>query len=131
MITAPLYMADFKLIANGNDKISPEFIYNEHKQSLDYIDMCLSNCTGKAVVITHHSPSILSVNEKYEGEESNAFYYSSLEEFIEKHRPVLWTHGHMHDNIKYDLFGTKVVCNPRGYIGDLNPTFDPLKVVVI
>jgi hypothetical protein len=30
---------------------------------------------------------------------------------------VLWTHGHMHDPFDYMIGSTRVVCNPRGYLG--------------
>ena len=31
---------------------------------------------------------------------------------------VLWTHGHMHDPLDYMIGDTRVVCNPRGYVGE-------------
>lgn len=40
----------------------------------------------------------------------------------------LWIHGHTHDSFDYLLNGTRVVCNPRGYVKDgvnENPRFDP------
>jgi hypothetical protein len=42
-------------------------------------------------------------------------------------RAVLWIHGHMHHSVDYDVRGTRVVCNPRGYLTDgrnENPRFD-------
>jgi hypothetical protein len=29
----------------------------------------------------------------------------------------VWVHGHMHDPFDYTLGETRVICNPRGYIG--------------
>jgi len=29
----------------------------------------------------------------------------------------LWTHGHMHNASDYMIGETRVVCNPRGYVG--------------
>jgi hypothetical protein len=29
----------------------------------------------------------------------------------------VWTHGHTHDEFKYTIGETTVVCNPRGYHG--------------
>jgi hypothetical protein len=30
---------------------------------------------------------------------------------------VLWTHGHTHEDFDYMIGTTRVVCNPRGYVG--------------
>ena len=39
-------------------------------------------------------------------------------------RAALWIHGHMHDSFDYEINGTRVVCNPRGYTPfELNPDF--------
>ena len=47
-------------------------------------------------------------------------------------RPALWVHGHMHESYDYEAYGTRVVCNPRGYAPDaLNPDFRPDLVVDI
>jgi hypothetical protein len=40
----------------------------------------------------------------------------------------LWTHGHTHHEFEYVIGETKVVCNPRGYIGyEANATNFKLK----
>jgi hypothetical protein len=31
-----------------------------------------------------------------------------------------WVHGHTHSNFNYEVEGTKVVCNPRGYAKTFN-----------
>jgi hypothetical protein len=44
----------------------------------------------------------------------------------------LWIHGHTHDNFDYESMGTRVICNPRGYVtyrGAENFDFDPKLVV--
>jgi predicted phosphodiesterase len=30
----------------------------------------------------------------------------------------LWIHGHTHDPFDYEINGTRVICNPRGYPGE-------------
>jgi len=57
-------------------------------------------------------------------------YASRLENLICAHEPALWVHGHLHDSVDYQLCETRVVCNPRGYLGHaLNPNFNPSFVV--
>ena len=49
-------------------------------------------------------------------------------------RACLWVHGHTHDSFDYTINGTRVVCNPRGYVIDgvnENARFDPDLVIAI
>ena len=49
-------------------------------------------------------------------------------------RACLWVHGHLHDSSNYEINGTRVLCNPRGYAKDglnENQSFDPLLTVEI
>ena len=49
-------------------------------------------------------------------------------------RVALWVHGHTHDSFDYEVAGTRVLCNPRGYARDgvnENAAFDPALVVSI
>ena len=48
----------------------------------------------------------------------NGGYSSDLDEFILGHPQIrLWTHGHTHEPFDYIIGSTRIVCNPRGYIG--------------
>jgi hypothetical protein len=50
----------------------------------------------------------------------NGGYASNLSEFILDHpRIKAWTHGHMHQQFDYMVGDTRVVCNPRGYPGEV------------
>lgn len=72
---------------------------------------------NKTVVITHHSPSYLSVVEKYQGDPINAGYHNSIEELVMDFGAKYWFHGHVHDSVDYELGNTRVMTNPRGYVG--------------
>ncbi|MEE9492215.1 MAG: hypothetical protein V3W04_02390 [Gammaproteobacteria bacterium] len=51
---------------------------------------------------------------------------------MDKPRVVLWVHGHMHDPFDYDVYGTRVVCNPRGYApAQLTEGFKPDLVIEV
>jgi predicted phosphodiesterase len=46
----------------------------------------------------------------------------------------VWIHGHTHDSFDYSRNGTRVVCNPRGYVtrrGAENNEFDPALIVEV
>ena len=81
---------------------------------------------GATVVVTHHAPSRRSIHPRFAGTLLNVCFASDADHL--GGRPALWIHGHVHDSFDYDLRGTRVVCNPRGYARDgvpENPAFDP------
>ena len=83
---------------------------------------------GPTVVITHHAPSARSVHPRFAGSPLNACFVSNAEALAGGGRASLWIHGHTHDSFDYRLDGTRIVCNPRGYVKDgvtENARFDP------
>jgi Icc-related predicted phosphoesterase len=80
-------------------------------------------------VVTHHLPHAMSIHEKYQRSALNPAFASDLSELV--CAPVaLWIHGHTHESMDYTLAGTRVVCNPRGYLPDEpNPGFEAGLVV--
>jgi Icc-related predicted phosphoesterase len=55
---------------------------------------------------------------RYANDPLNPAFASRLESLIEEYQPALWIHGHTHDPCDYELFRTRIVCNPRGYPGE-------------
>lgn len=87
---------------------------------------------GPTVVITHHAPSQRSIHPRFEGSAVNACFVSNCEDLMGKGRVALWIHGHTHNSFDYQVNGTRVLCNPRGYVQDgtlENPAFNPQLVV--
>jgi len=87
---------------------------------------------GPTVVVTHHAPSRRSIHPRFDGSLLNACFVSDAEALLGGGRAALWIHGHTHDSFDYEVDGTRVVCNPRGYAkGGVpeNPRFDPDFVV--
>jgi len=90
---------------------------------------------GKTIVVTHHGPHRLSLAERYANDRVSAGFISDLPMLVRA--PVaLWVHGHTHTSFDYAVNGTRVVCNPRGYIDRRtrqpeNPAFAWDKVVEI
>jgi hypothetical protein len=96
---------------------SPEDSVEDHKKMLNYIDHATRD-PGSYIVIGHHCPSEQSVADMYKGNLLNGAFRSKLDDFIEA-RPQIryWLHGHTHYNFNYWIGETRVVCNPRGYVG--------------
>jgi hypothetical protein len=91
----------------------------------DYISTVIDNRraqgerSDRVIVVGHHSPSRQSTHPRYQTEFlMNGCYSSDLEAFILDHPEIrLWTHGHTHEDFDYMIGTTRVVCNPRGYVG--------------
>jgi len=69
----------------------------------------------KIVFVTHHAPSLASVEERYLKDLLTPSYASDLTALMGEGGPRLWVHGHVHHKVDYRVGGTRVVCNPRGY----------------
>lgn len=123
-------MSDFKQIRNSTfGRLHPEQVLELHTKTRQFLDESLQKpFSGKTVVVTHHAPSVKSVHARclHAPEHLNAAYASDLERLVGGGLPALWMHGHTHDSLDYDLYGTRVVCNPRGYVGhEMNFDFNP------
>jgi predicted phosphodiesterase len=117
-------MNDFRVIRNdqkGYTALKPADVAHRHRDTLDYFRLVLDqNRDRRCVVVGHHGPSFLSVNEKYRNEYiMNGAYHSDLSEFIlDRPQIQLWVHGHTHHPFDYQIGETRIVCNPRGYHTD-------------
>jgi Icc-related predicted phosphoesterase len=114
-------MSDFKIIKNDKNNyhsLHPDDVIVRHNKSLEFIKNTVANTSKKIVVVTHHAPSDMSVADCYKGDTlMNGAYRSNLEDFVMDSNINLWCHGHTHHAFDYVLGDTRVVCNPRGYIG--------------
>ena len=123
---------DLMLDENGNlilesvnhyqkpSRLQPEDVVVEFDNMVDFIEKTVQDKHDhKFVVVGHHAPSKISTKPWYKDDFlMNGAYSSDLNEFIlERPQIKLWTHGHTHDEFDYMIGETRVVCNPRGYIG--------------
>lgn len=113
-----------------SDKMHPRFAMAVFQDTVDKLKTFLDEHKGdRVVVISHHAPSPLSINEKYQHDyHMNGGYCSHLTEFILDHPQInVWVHGHMHDPVDYMIGTTRVLANPRGYKGheEQADLFDP------
>jgi len=128
MHNAATAMNDYNGVKNTDDTVSwkflPKHALRDHQKMRSYLQAVCDNyresgrTDNRVVVVTHHAPSRLSIHEKYAHDNlMNGNFYSDLNEFILANPQIqLWIHGHMHDPFDYGLGGTRVVCNPRGYV---------------
>jgi len=118
----------------GQNMLVPELTALRHKGSVDWLERKLKKgIPEKTVVITHHGPHGNSVPLHYKTDPLSAAYASDLTRLMG--RSALWIHGHIHHSVDYEVSGTRVVSNPKGYMhkngGYENPAFNPSFVVEV
>lgn len=136
MMHADAEISDFRQIKvndprTGWQRFKPRTAHALNRVTVDYLDAALAEpFDGPTVVVTHFLPSERSIAPKYKGGHLNPYFASNLETLIERHQPALWIHGHTHESCDYGVGGTRVVCNPRGYVpAEPNPDFSPALVI--
>jgi Icc-related predicted phosphoesterase len=123
------YISDFSVINYGSTgRFLPEQSVVLHFTALSWLQTQLkAPFDGSTVVVSHHCPHWNSVHERFRKGVTSAAFASDLDRFMGD--PIdLWIHGHTHDSFDYDVRGTQVVCNPRGYsrgAGNENGHFKP------
>lgn len=128
MIHALRHMNDFKFIKHQTSRLTPADTIEFHKESLVHLKSFINENAAKKVIVTHHLPSALSVQNRYKTDSMTSAFASNLDEIVERSGAKLWLHGHTHDSCDYIIGQTRVVCNPRGY-PPFNSHFDSSFVV--
>jgi predicted phosphodiesterase len=126
---------DFKYINWRKEKgqrpevFTPENSLRLHEMEVEYLET-FDDPAGKPIItMTHHIPSTLLADKKWNGNPWNpAFSSDGLDHIIES--SDVWVYGHTHDPYDAEFLGCRMVCNPRGYPFE-NNGFDPIKVIEI
>jgi predicted phosphodiesterase len=101
----------------------PEHTVDIHERNMkDMTDNW--NFDKKHLVVSHHLPSYQSVTPGFRDHLLNPAYASDLDNWIIQHKPDVWIHGHSHIPVDYMIEGTRIISNPRGYVG-YEPNVDP------
>jgi hypothetical protein len=134
-------MNDYHVITNhyaSQDrygKLIPEVTILEHEKTKNYFrDVLAENKEKPVVAITHHAPTYSSIDDRYKKDTLlNGGYASDVSDIILDHPNIkYWFHGHMHIPVDYMVGDTRVLSNPRGYLGHEDTSkFDPNFVVEI
>ena len=126
---------DFRVIYEGRKVFSPMDSVLLHQESIAWLQEKLATpFEGKTVVVTHHLPSEKSVVARFKNNTLSACFASNLDDLLDGNKVQLWIHGHAHDCLDYELNGTRVACNPRGYVtyqNTENTLFNPNLVVEV
>jgi hypothetical protein len=100
---------------------SPGDAYEDHQAFLKGLTETMELHPDKSFIVCgHHAPSKQSTHPRYAHQTTiNTAYSSDLVPYITANQPQIkvWTHGHTHEPFDYMVGTTRVICNPRGYIG--------------
>jgi Icc-related predicted phosphoesterase len=116
-LDAQFSMNDYKTIRFGPNyrRLLPSDTLQMHEKTVSFLKERLAEpFEGKTVIITHHAPSPQSVAPQYKNDKLSPSFASDLEHLMGE-PVVLWVHGHVHNCNDYEVKGTRVVSNPRGY----------------
>lgn len=120
------WMLDFSVIRYKNARFMATHSADLHDKSFAYIQHVIrENRDKQCVVITHHAPSRTSSSPVFHNSPINPAFYSNLDNYIQDQVNIpIWIHGHMHNSSDYMIGNTRIICNPRGYIGEEQQAWD-------
>ena len=124
-------LADFQCIrTTPNAVLRPLDTYDFNIESTNaYLKFMKDNQdVQKKIVVTHHVPTMIGLQSKYIGSPLNyAFRCTHLDDHLMLgDGPAYWIHGHTHIADTMILGNTHVLCNPKGYPGEISG-FDPTR----
>lgn len=123
---------DFRQIRFGDRFLDVNDYSQMFRRSKKWLEQELAQpFAGKTVVVTHHAPSQWSWNESPNALKKLA-YCNDLKPLMHEYDISAWFHGHVHGRVDYLIAGSRILCNPRGYVGKKTvPGFDQNRIVVI
>ena len=108
---------DYRAIRHGERAFAPEDAIALHHEHRTWLAQALERpFEGSTVVITHFAPHPGSIASAYANDPANPGFVVNLEWMMG--RSALWIHGHTHSFFDYQVSGTRIVCNARGYPGE-------------
>jgi predicted phosphodiesterase len=128
-------ITDYRVIRTGEDyrTLRPYDTERMNAESVAWLKKEFERRRGeRIVVVTHHSPSLKSVPDRFRHDPLSASFSSDFDWLVELSAAPLWIHGHTHDSFDYRIGRTRLIANPRGYVGvEPNPRFNPALVVEV
>lgn len=101
-----------------------------YEQNAKARELIRAKAAASDVVVTHHLPTVLAIHPQYAGDPLNHFFCDDHTTQIEAGGPKLWLFGHTHAPIDIHLGQTRLVCNPKGYPGEV-PGAYPLRFLEV
>lgn len=104
-------MGDFEYIEGFRD-----WIHDYAKSSDRFLR---NNIQEGDVVVTHFLPHLKSILPRFKRSPINGYFVHNVGDVVEHGGAKLWIHGHTHGSLNYRVGGTRVICNPHGYVNSV------------
>lgn len=109
---------DFRKIVKRDEKndianLTPSDVLKLNSEALFFLEESFLKVVKKRVVITHHAPTLLSINPVYKEHYLTPCYASNFDGLVVASCADLWIHGHTHHNVNYHIAKTNVITNQR------------------
>lgn len=117
-----LMMNDFRAIRNlANDKaIRPDDVMELHRfQKERLFEVVKESQADIKVVMTHHAPSYASVGLQHVNSPINGAFVNNFDYELDDLGVDVWIHGHTHTKVDTEVAGTRILCYPYGYPGEV------------
>ena len=118
-------------VSPGYRRLRPKDTALRNTASRKWLSAQVGKDPARTVVVTHHAPSVRSLNPEFSVDPVSGAYASDLEALITESGPALWIHGHTHFCVDYTIGKTRVISNQRGYPHIPVDGFDPGLVVEV
>lgn len=113
------HMNDYRYIYAKANKLldvqAMNLIFREAVIFLQHELLIAKKQNQKPLVVTHHLPSFICVEQRFENSPLNCAYASNLDNIICEANMQYWIHGHTHAAVDTVLDGTRILSNPSGY----------------
>ena len=130
-LSAQQALSDFRQIRTDNyRRIRPADLIEQAEKTRNWLRCKFAEPhDGPTVVITHHAPTLRSMEENpHAGTILDAAFANHWEDLMGADRVALWVHGHTHTSVDFEVAGTRVIANQRGYPGE-EAGFQPSLVI--
>ena len=120
---------------DGVRRLLPDDINNLHGdhsywllKKLEYLE----SVGRKAIVLTHHLPTELLINDEYKNDPRNYLFFSELIKHLESKALCAWICGHSHSSKRILLKkGVELMMNCKGYSNEEIKNFNPSSIYEI
>jgi len=132
MHEAEAQMNDYRLIHVTPEyrRLRPADTRLMNVKSVDWLKQATAGHRDKPlVIVSHHAPSMRSVQKRYKEDIVSAAFASPLDDLVASSHAKFWVHGHVHHAVRYTLGETQVICNPRGYPNETDTGFDSALII--
>jgi predicted phosphodiesterase len=125
---------DYEVVewSEGGRALRPEDTLRLHEASRRWLEERLATRhDGTTVVITHHAPLVRRLPQTPVERALVGAFASDLGALMGRERVALWIYGHTHRAADFEVAGTRLLSNPRGYPHQPVEAFDPACVVAV